>query len=226
MKRTTIIAITTIIAATTVATFAIAHTKNGAMHEGMGTMHDSTMHDSTMHDSMMKMHHGSDASNKGMHGKEGMGTMHDSNMHDSNMHDSMMKMHHSSDASNKGMHGKEGMGAMHDSNMHDSMMKMHHGNENNHDWLDIAKLTESMSLTNEQISILSQLQASHIVMQATMQAAYQMEDGKIDHDKMMSTMGENQASMTEHHALFEQFENSLNEQQKAIWAESSEHCQH
>jgi len=85
------------------------------------------------------------------------------------------------------------------------------------------QLTETLNLNNEQISILSQLEASHLVMHDLMKA-YITEDGQINHNKMMSMMTENMKLMTEHSALYQQFSDSLDETQQDLWQQTNSHC--
>jgi hypothetical protein len=90
--------------------------------------------------------------------------------------------------------------------------------------LDIDELTKTLSLSNEQLSILSQLDVSHIMMMETLRADVQGDEAQFNHMHIMKFMSENNQLMSEHQALFQQFLDSLSEDQKATWENNAFNC--
>lgn len=85
---------------------------------------------------------------------------------------------------------------------------------------DLEQVTNDLNLSNEQIAILSQLEASHIQMQSQY-----LDDGEsFGHMKMMSMMDENYELMNNHLDLYQQFEATLSEDQQSLWAEVDSLC--
>lgn len=89
---------------------------------------------------------------------------------------------------------------------------------------NLEKMTQELNLSDEQISILSQLEASHIQLQTEMQAVWQENDGSLDHGRMMSVMTDNYDLMTAHQDLYQQFEDSLTDEQSAQWSGGYADC--
>ncbi|WP_196160440.1 hypothetical protein [Reinekea sp. G2M2-21] len=90
-----------------------------------------------------------------------------------------------------------------------------HGVDFNHPMFDLNQQTLTLNLNNEQVAILSQLEASHVVMQGIMQSQLQSEDEQVSHQQMMSLMTQNFQLMSDHHDLYQQFTDSLSEEQLA-----------
>ncbi|EAR09941.1 hypothetical protein [Reinekea blandensis] len=81
--------------------------------------------------------------------------------------------------------------------------------------VDIESLADRLSLNDEQISLLSQFQASQAQMHSLMQAS--SNDDDFGHHQMMTLMFENQALVEQHHQLYNDFADSLTDEQKALW---------
>lgn len=94
----------------------------------------------------------------------------------------------------------------------------------NQPMFDLEQLTVDLELTNEQVAILSQLEASHIQMQVVMQS--QQLEGKNSFGlmRMMSMMDENYELMSTHLNLYEQFETTLTDEQADLWNSKNEFC--
>jgi hypothetical protein len=118
------------------------------------------------------------------------------------------------------------MGQMsHGSNMGMGMMGGMYGESHYMDSMfDVNELTESLNLTNEQVSILSQLEASHLMIMAAMHENHEESDEDFGHHQMMTFMVENHEQMSEHMALYQQFADSLNEEQLTKWESSPANC--
>lgn len=89
---------------------------------------------------------------------------------------------------------------------------------------DVEKLTKELELTNEQTSLLSQVESTHIAMQEIMRAKALENDGNFSHRGMMSVMSENFELMESHHNLFDQFEATLSDEQRTKWDASLGDC--
>ena len=89
---------------------------------------------------------------------------------------------------------------------------------------DVKELTAELELNDEQITLLSQIQSGHLAMQELMRAEATKNDGELSHRGMMSVMSENFELMETHHNLFDQFEASLNAEQKAKWSSAQGYC--
>jgi hypothetical protein len=89
---------------------------------------------------------------------------------------------------------------------------------------DVEQLADELGLSNEQITLLSQVEATHIAMQEIMRSKTLDDDGNFSHRGMMSAMSENPELMESHHELLDQFEDSLSENQRSIWQSTNSHC--
>lgn len=94
----------------------------------------------------------------------------------------------------------------------------------NQPMFDLEQLTVDLELTNEQVAILSQLEASHIQMQVVMQSQQLEGKNSFGHMRMMSMMDENYELMSTHLNLYEQFETTLTDEQADLWNSKNEFC--
>ncbi|MFQ3229605.1 hypothetical protein [Reinekea sp.] len=94
----------------------------------------------------------------------------------------------------------------------------------NQPMFDLEQLTVDLELTNEQVAILSQLEASHIQMQVVMQSQQLEGKNSFGHMRMMSMMDENYELMGTHLNLYEQFETTLTDEQADLWNSKNEFC--
>jgi hypothetical protein len=94
----------------------------------------------------------------------------------------------------------------------------------NQPMFDLEQLAVDLELTNEQVAILSQLEASHIQMQTLMQSQYLEGESTFGHMRMMSMMDENYEIMSNHLDLYQQFEATLTDEQAELWATQIGFC--
>ena len=108
-----------------------------------------------------------------------------------------------------------------------TMMGMMSGNMNfDFQAFNTTELTQTLGLSNEQVSALSQLEVSHLMMQELMKSQLQNEDDESTwgHGQMMTFMDDNFQLMQEHMALYEGFWQQLSEEQQATWTEVFQGC--
>jgi hypothetical protein len=124
-----------------------------------------------------------------------------------------------------GMMGGGMMGSgMMGSGMMGSGMMSYSGMGFNQPMFDLDQLSAELNLTDAQISILSQLEATHVQMQTIMQAAWAENDEGFGHMQMMTLMTENADLMTTHFQYYADFEKSLSKEQAALWRQQVQDC--
>ena len=95
----------------------------------------------------------------------------------------------------------------------------YHGHHGKHS-MDFDAMHENMALDIDQQNILSQIEASHLMIQNMMvniRANSLDEDGKVDRSAMRSQWEENSLVVDEHNALWQDFKASLSEEQMDAW---------
>ncbi len=124
-------------------------------------------------------------------------------------------------------HSMDDQHVMGDSNS--NMMQLNHMNAMHHQMMngsehmtfDTTALTKELNLSNEQAAILSTLEANHIVMQEIINSKMsEHQQGTMVRDPSHLALMEGQ------HALYQQFEASLTEQQLALWENANNNCSH
>ena len=189
MTKLKMLTLSSLVAATLVGSFALAH--NGFFADGspVGAMHKGAM------SGMMAMH-GDE------HGAEMMA------IHGSEHGAEMMAMHENGIA---GMHGEEQGAEM--MAMHENGMAGMHGKGGYMPLPDFGELTNKLSLNDTQQSILSTMLTTHQIMHNGQTNAYDA----MDHDEMMADMPEHHAQMQAHQDLYDQLWTSFTPEQQGIW---------